>query len=346
MPDTLAPAPEARCSCGTEIAAGILACPGCHRLVHADLLRQHQADAEAAAAAGDLSAELAAWREAITLVPPQSRQYTILSDRVARLAERNLAAPAADSEAAGRKWLGGLGAAALLGWKFKAVLLAVASKGKLLVLGLGKSSTLFSMLLSLGVYWTAWGLWFALGIVVAIYIHEMGHVAALRRFGIASTAPMFVPGLGAFIRMRGVHLSPPEDARIGLAGPLWGLGAAGAALAVGAAGGGPLWLAVGRSAAWLNAFNLLPVWQLDGSRGLTVLSRSGRWLLVAVLLGSWALAGDGLFVLLALVTAGRAFVEAAPETSDRRVLLLFVFLVVALALMVRVPVDVTAAATS
>ena len=91
-----------------------------------------------------------------------------------------------------------IGAAALLIWKFKAVGLFLLTKGKLLLFGLSKGTTFFSMLAAIGVYWTIWGWKFALGFVLSIYIHEMGHVAAMRRFGLAATAPMFIPGFGAF----------------------------------------------------------------------------------------------------------------------------------------------------
>src|SRR2546426_6462832 len=43
------------------------------------------------------------------------------------------------------------------------------------------------MLLSAGVYWAAWGWKFALGVVLSIYVHEMGHVQALQRYGIKAT---------------------------------------------------------------------------------------------------------------------------------------------------------------
>jgi len=78
------------------------------------------------------------------------------------------------------------------------LVLAALGKGKLLLLGLTKSTTLFTMLLSMGVYWTAWGWRFALGLVLSIYVHEMGHVAALQRYGIKATAPMFIPGFAGY----------------------------------------------------------------------------------------------------------------------------------------------------
>ena len=37
---------------------------------------------------------------------------------------------------------------------------------------------------------------------------------------------MFLPGLGAVVLLKQQLVSPRENARMGLAGPLWGLGAA------------------------------------------------------------------------------------------------------------------------
>ena len=71
----------------------------------------------------------------------------------------------------------------LLVWKFKFIALLALTKAKFLLLGLTKASTFLSMFLAMGVYWTAYGWKFALGLVVSIYIHEMGHVAALHRYG-------------------------------------------------------------------------------------------------------------------------------------------------------------------
>ena len=88
------------------------------------------------------------------------------------------------------------------------------------------------MLAAFGVYWTVFGGRFALGFVLSIYIHEMGHVAALMRYGVPATAPLFIPGLGAVIRLRQSFINPREDARVGLAGPIWGCGAALACAAV------------------------------------------------------------------------------------------------------------------
>src|SRR5439155_20796972 len=171
-------------------------------------------------------------------------------------------APSAGNKAPGLRAATGVGAIGLLLWKLKALLL-----------GLTKGTTLFSMLLSLGVYWTAWGWKFALGLVLSIYVHEMGHVAALRRYGIRASAPMFIPGVGAVIRAQQSPANPIEDARVGLAGPIWGLGAALASLGLYLVTDWPICLAMARVGAWINLFNLLPLWPLDGGRGFQSLPR-------------------------------------------------------------------------
>ena len=337
--DAAAPATATRCDgCGSDIAAGLLVCPGCHRLVHTAALNQLKADAETAAQAGDYVAELAAWRSAAALLPVGSRQYAAVGEKIdglTRAGGRAISAPAALPQTGPWKWLGGLGTLGFLLWKLKFVLVLFATKGKLLVLGLTKASTFFSMLLAFGVYWTAWGMWFAAGLVLSIYVHEMGHVAALRRYGIAASAPMFIPGLGAFIRLRAQRLAPHEDARIGLAGPFWGLGAALAALAGAQLGGGPMWTAIAHTGAWINLFNLLPVWQLDGNRGFAPLTSAQRWIVVLMFGCGWIVAHDGLFALLAIAAAVRAFDRQAPTAGDRGALAQFAFLITALAVVLR-----------
>src|SRR6266550_1690101 len=151
-----------------------------------------------------------------------------------------------------------------------------ASKGKLVLLGLTKLNTLLSMLVSIGFYWALYGWKFGLGFVLSIYVHEMGHVIALARYGIPASAPMFIPGFGAFVRLKAYPTSPGEDARVGLAGPLYGLGAALACMGIGVVTGSGLFSALAKVGAWINVFNLIPVWQLDGSRGFRALTRQHR----------------------------------------------------------------------
>jgi len=321
--------------CGSDIGRGILACPGCGRLIFSEQLKTLSERATAATGDGDAAAARVAWMEALELLPRGSQQHDAVLEKIATLGTE-AAAAAAPPEPKSRfwKWVVGLGPIGAAIFKLKFVVLALLGNGKLLILGLTKATTLLSMLLAFGVYWTAWGMWFALGLVLSIYIHEMGHVVALRRYGVAATAPMFVPGLGAFIRLR-QWLPPVQNARVGLAGPLWGLGAAAFAWAVALAGGGAMWSAIAHTGAWINLFNLLPVWQLDGSRGFAALGRVHRAAIGGAFGVAWLTTGDGLLVLLALAAGVRAFETAAPRESDSGVWLEFLALIAAFAVVLR-----------
>lgn len=328
-------APRACPECGTELAPALLACPACRRLVHRERLEELARGADEAELRGERDAALLLWREAQGLLPPDSAQSRGVAERVTRL----LRAGARDPAAAPRhsplpKWLAPLGVLGLLLWKFKFLLAFALTKGKLLLLGLTQASTFFSMILSVGVYWAAWGWRFALGFVLAMYVHEMGHVAALSRLGIPFSAPMFIPGLGAVVRAGAYPTTPREDAQVGLAGPLWGLGAAVAALALGHALAAPYWLAIAHVAGLLNLFNLLPVWQLDGARGFHPLSREQRLWAAAALGVAWAATHDGLLFVVALVAFGRALFDPRPGEGDRRTLVEFVLITLALAAVV------------
>src|SRR3954470_16559627 len=59
-----------------------------------------------------------------------------------------------------------------------------------------------SMLVSVAAYAWLWGWKFAVGFVLLIFVHEMGHVIALQRMGIKASAPMFIPFFGAFVSMK------------------------------------------------------------------------------------------------------------------------------------------------
>ena len=321
-----------------------VSCPACHALVHAGQLKSLADAAGAAAARGDVSGQLEAWRVALTLLPPGSSQFRSISDRVQALS-RSLTDPSsapAPEPAAGdakKAWSGGaIGAAALLLWKFKAIGVFLLTKGKLLLFGLSKGSTFFSMLAALGVYWTLWGWKFALGFVLSIYIHEMGHVAAMKRFGLAATAPMFIPGFGAFIRMKQHPATAQEEARIGLGGPIWGFGAAAACFLIYMATEQPFWAALTHAGAMINLFNLMPIWQLDGGHAFKALNRTERWIATGVTGAALLLTGEGLLVLIAILAAVQAFREAPNVEGDRTALIQFAGLIIALALLMKMPV--------
>ena len=336
MSEALAALAVARCAgCDAELGPGLLSCPACHELVHALELKRLAAAAEQAEAAGDLATARTQWRQAHELLPPRTRQAQSVLDRIAAVNRRLEAQPGGDPAAATNhpawvKALGPLGVA----------LFFLLTKGKLLLLGLTKAGTFLSMLATFGVFWTAWGWRFAMGLVVSIYVHEMGHVAALRHYGIAASAPMFLPGVGAFVRMKQRPADPVEDARVGLAGPIWGLFAAAFCYAVFLLTGSPIWAAIARTGAWINLFNLLPLGTLDGGRGFAALSMAQR-LGIAMIVGvAWGMTHEGLLALVGLAAVFRALVGAQTERADERTFVEFAVLVIALSALIQVQVPV------
>jgi Zn-dependent protease len=279
---------------------------------------------------GDLLSARQHWANALHLLPSHSQQHAAVRERITSLTRRIDAAggepesPKTDSTPG--RWRG---AAAVV-----SVVLLVVGKFKFLLLGLTKASTFVSMFAFFGVYWSVYGWPLALGLVLSIYIHEMGHVAMLRRLGIDSSAPMFIPGVGAMVMLRQHITDPLTDAKIGLAGPVWGLGAALTAGVIYGVTRAPIWLAIAQLTGFINLFNLIPVWQLDGSRGFHVLARWERWALVAVIgLALW-LTEQRMLFLIGGVAVWRAL-QRETGPGDLRVLGTFVVLVMALSLLAR-----------
>jgi Zn-dependent protease len=164
-----------------------------------------------------------------------------------------------------REKLGALGALVFAFFaKFKAILLLL-PKIKIL-------ATAGSALVSIGAYSLLWGWQFAVGFVVLLFIHEMGHVVALRREGIKASAPMFVPFMGAVVWARSLGDDAVTEARVGLAGPVFGTVASGVVAIVGLATGTGLLEALGYIGFFLNLFNLLPVVPLDGGRAMAAMA--------------------------------------------------------------------------
>ena len=333
--------PDSSCSqCGTEIPAAIPACPSCGALVHAAELKRL---AQEAATAPTAAAALAAWRAALHLLPQESRQYAVIVGKIDVLraeADRDPTGLSRRSpkpeRAPSKAGLIGLAITAIaLIVKFKFAIIFLLTKGKLLLLGLTNATTFFTMFASFGIYWTLWGWKFAAGILLAIYVHEMGHVDRLRRYGIRASAPMFIPGLGALIRLREHLPTAIEDARVGLAGPIWGLGASVAAWLLSLALHSPFLAALAGVNAWINLFNLMPVWQLDGGRAFRALSRLQRWIAVAAVGAATFISQDFLLPLIAICGAFRGFGKDAPQRGDMRTLLEYVGLVGMLCLMMR-----------
>ena len=196
-----------------------------------------------------------AWQPAPAPPPPPEHEYEPIHPGSGRGDWRQRLKKAFGPIAAG---------ALLLATKLKALLLLL-PKLKLL-------TTSASMLVSIGAYTLIWGWQFAVGFVLLLLVHEMGHVIQLRREGIEASAPMFIPFLGAVVAAKSMGDDAAAEARVGLAGPVLGSIASLVPLAIYLATGEDFWRALAFVGFFLNLFNLLPVLPLDGGRAMAALS--------------------------------------------------------------------------
>ena len=163
-----------------------------------------------------------------------------------------------------KRWVTPLAAIGLLLAKLKGL--------ALLLLKVKFLGTALTMLVSIGAYALLFPVWFAVGIVVLIWVHEMGHVLQLRREGIPASAPMFIPFLGAFVAMKQMPKDALAEARVGLAGPVLGTLGGLATLGLYAATREPLFLGLAYFNFVINLFNLAPLLPLDGGRAVGAMS--------------------------------------------------------------------------
>jgi Zn-dependent protease len=133
-------------------------------------------------------------------------------------------------------------------------------------------TTSASMLVSIAAYSLIWGWRFAVGFVVLLFVHEMGHVIQLRREGVKASAPLFIPFLGALVWAKSLGGNALAEARVGLAGPVLGTIGSAACIPVASATGSDFWSALAFTGFFLNLFNLLPVVPLDGGRAMAALT--------------------------------------------------------------------------
>lgn len=173
--------------------------------------------------------------------------------------------PAARSRNGTRGRIGaGLAAIAAFLAKFKGLLLLL-PKLKLF-------TSAGTMLVSLAAYSFVFGWPFAAGFVALLFVHEMGHVIALRREGIKASPPMFIPFLGAVISARSLGDDALAEARVGLAGPILGSLGAVVCLVLWQTTHHTIYEALAFTGFFLNLFNLLPVVPLDGGRAMAAMA--------------------------------------------------------------------------
>jgi Zn-dependent protease len=180
-------------------------------------------------------------------------------------------------------------------WKFKAAAVAV-FKFKFV-------GTALSGLVSVAAYALLWSWWFAIGLVVLLFVHEMGHVLEARRQGLPVSAPMFIPFLGALISLRQLPHDVWREARLALAGPIVGTVGALAFWAVGVATDRDFFIAMAYVGFFLNLFNLLPIVPLDGGRAVAAL-HPAFWLLGLIGLAALLVLTPNPILILILIIGG------------------------------------------
>lgn len=129
-----------------------------------------------------------------------------------------------------------------------------------------------TMLLSVFAYALVFGWRYAVGFVVLLFVHEMGHYIAARHRGLDVGAPTFIPFVGAWIQLKDVPHDAETEAFVGLGGPLLGTIGALVCYFLARDQGSNLLLAIAYSGFFLNLFNLIPLSPFDGGRITAVLS--------------------------------------------------------------------------
>lgn len=305
--------------CSTELPLGSLACGKCHALLYASELERISEEAKRLESSGDLSKARESWLSCLRLLPPQSKQVAWILDRAKALDHAAEQMPVPESENRWTQKLGPIGPIAILLAKSKGILLA-----------LFKLKFLLSFASFLLVYSSLYGINFGLGFALLILVHELGHFIDIKRRGLPADMPVFLPGLGAYVRWRGLGVSTQTKAAISLAGPLAGALAAVACTLMWWKTGNGLWAALARTGAALNILNLIPVWVLDGGQAAEALSRLERIGLLTLCLALWLILGEGVFFLVAIGAGYRVFTKDLPPRPSLATSLYFALVLISL----------------
>ena len=158
-------------------------------------------------------------------------------------------------------------------------------------------------LVSVAAYSLFWGWTFALGFVVLLFVHEMGHVIQLRREGLKASAPMFIPFFGAVVMAKSLGENALAEARVGLAGPILGTLGCGVCLAIAEATNSDMLRALAYVGFFLNLINLIPVVPFDGGRAMAAMAPAMWFVGLGALVALLILVGNP-FLLLFLFLGG------------------------------------------
>jgi Zn-dependent protease len=178
-----------------------------------------------------------------------------------------------------------------------------------------------SMLISIAVYAQLFGWKYAVGFVLLLLCHEMGHYIAARQRGLEVGLPTFIPFVGAWISLKNQSLSAETTAFVGLAGPLLGSTSAFLVYLVALQYESHWLLAIAYAGFVLNLFNLIPVVPLDGGHVVAVISPK-IWILgIPLLIALYLWRPNPLLIIVTILALPKAWsalrgkVPAHPESE-------------------------------
>lgn len=208
--------------------------------------------------------------------------------------------------------------------KAKGLAIVLFSKLKFLLVGIkylkfGKILTTGgSMAITIVIDAMRWGWAYATGFVLLIFVHEMGHVIAIRAKGLKAGAPVFIPFVGAMIALKEMPHDAKSEAEIGIAGPVLGTVGALLCLEIGKWTGSMLFVRLAYVGFMINLFNLLPVLPLDGGRVMAAISPK-VWMVGLALTGVMFLwTHNPIFLILVILSIGRMWhgIKSKPEEQE------------------------------
>ena len=295
---------------------GALVCDQCHALVHSEQLDRLAAEAKALEETGNLQQAREQWLMGLPLLPSNSRQAQWIEEHARAL--ETAANPNPNVQ-------------------FPGAPITPPQSRNVWRRGLLGLTALVSFAAFVAIYSKASGAQFGIGFAVLILIHEMGHYIDIRRRGLPADMPIFLPGIGAYVRWRALGVSLETRAAISLAGPLAGFLASVGCAAFWWQTHDPFWLVLARVGAALNLLNLIPVWILDGGQAALALSKAERLVLLTASLALWVALRQNVLLLVAAGTAYRAFfARDLPARPSRATMIYFVLVVTALSVMLRI----------
>jgi Zn-dependent protease len=313
---------NSRCArCSYPLALDALECEHCHALTHAPQLEALAAEAKSLEAQGDFSHAREKWLAALRWLPPASTQAEWIKQHIQNQPAAEQYAPGGNERI---QMLGLSGPDVTSGARVEA-----ARNNSF------RWTAVVSFVAFVAIYSAASGLNFGVGFAVLILLHEMGHFIDIKRRGLPADMPVFLPGLGAYVRWEALGVPLETRAAISLAGPFAGFLASVGCAVIWQQTRLPLWADLARVGAILNLLNLIPVWVLDGGHAALALSKPERVGLLVASAVLWFLTRDNMLLLVAAGAAYRAFfVNDLPAKSSPKITAYYIAVLTALTLMI------------